>query len=183
MSRDRVEELEKQIADLKKRWPAHSVPAAMMEQLDDLEEELRREKERRHGSVVYTNTGMPPLRVRTIGYVKNEFDEPAPSEQIRSAESRIIIDPSLVEGIIGLEPGQQIMVIFYFHRSESYDLLQHPRGDRNRPKQGVFALRSPQRPNPIGVTVVELVNIEGNVLHVQGLDAIDGTPVLDLKPA
>jgi tRNA-Thr(GGU) m(6)t(6)A37 methyltransferase TsaA len=183
MSRDRVEELEKQIADLKKRWPAHSAPAAMMEQLDDLDEELRREKERRHGSVADINMGMQPLRVRTIGIVKNELDEPAPSEQIRSAESRIILDPSLVEGLKGLEPGQQIMVIFYFHRSESYDLLQHPQGDRNQPKRGVFALRSPQRPNPIGVTVVKLVSIEGNVLCVQGLDAIDDTPVLDLKPA
>ena len=83
----------------------------------------------------------------------------------------------------GLDVGQQIMVIYYFHRSEGYDLLQHPRGDQSRPKRGVFALRSPRRPNPIGVTVVELVGIDGNVLRVCGLDAIDGSPVLDLKPA
>jgi tRNA-Thr(GGU) m(6)t(6)A37 methyltransferase TsaA len=75
------------------------------------------------------------------------------------------------------------MVVFYFHRSQGYDLTQHPRGDPRRPKRGVFTLRSPRRPNPIGVTVVDLVAIEGNVLRVRGLDAINGTPVLDIKPA
>jgi tRNA-Thr(GGU) m(6)t(6)A37 methyltransferase TsaA len=120
---------------------------------------------------------------RSIGIVKNDFHELAAPDEIRAAEARIILDPSLVEGLKGLEPGQQIMVIFYFHRSEGYDLLQYPRGDQNRSKRGVFSLRSPRRPNPIGVTVANLVGIEGNVLRVLGLDAIDGTPVLDLKPA
>ena len=75
-----------------------------------------------------------------------------------------------------------LLVVFVFHRSEGHELLQHPRGDRSRPKRGVFALRSPNRPNPIGVTEVELIAIEGSILTVRGLDAIDGTPVLDLKP-
>jgi tRNA (adenine37-N6)-methyltransferase len=114
--------------------------------------------------------------------VENEFDEPAAPELLCAAEARIILDPSLIEGVKGLEPGQEIMVIFYFHRSEGFDLLQHPRGDQSQPTRGVFALRSPRRPNPIGVTVAELVSIEGNVLRVRGLDAINGTPVLDLKP-
>jgi tRNA-Thr(GGU) m(6)t(6)A37 methyltransferase TsaA len=75
------------------------------------------------------------------------------------------------------------MVVYYFHRSDDYELCQHPQGDRNRSRRGVFSLRSPRRPNPIGVTVVDLVAIEGNMLRVQSLDAINGTPVLDLKPA
>jgi tRNA-Thr(GGU) m(6)t(6)A37 methyltransferase TsaA len=120
---------------------------------------------------------------KTIGHVENEFDELAPPEKIRAVESRIVLDPALTEGLRGLEPGQQVMVVFYFHRSQGYDLLQHPRGDRSRPRRGVFALRSPRRPNPIGVTVADLVAVEGNVLRVQGLDAINGTPVLDLKLA
>jgi len=120
---------------------------------------------------------------RAIGYVKNDFDEPAPPSEMQAIESRVVVDPSLVEGLQGLEPGQRIMVVFYFHRSQGFDLLQHPQGDRNRPRRGVFALRSPRRPNPIGVTVVDLVAIQGNVLRVLGLDAINGTPVLDLKPA
>jgi tRNA (Thr-GGU) A37 N-methylase len=72
---------------------------------------------------------------------------------------------------------------FYFHRSAGYELSQHPRGDRTRPKRGVFTLRSPRRPNPIGVTVVDLLGVEGNVLRVRGLDACNGTPILDLKLA
>ncbi|MFZ2095777.1 MAG: tRNA (N6-threonylcarbamoyladenosine(37)-N6)-methyltransferase TrmO [Anaerolineales bacterium] len=123
------------------------------------------------------------ITLSPIGYVDNEFSEPTESERIRSKEARIILDPSLVEGLSGIEPGQQIMVIFYFHRSQRYDLLQHPRGDQSRPKRGVFSLRSPNRPNPIGVTIVDLLGIADNVLRVRGLDAIDGTPVLDLKPA
>ncbi len=120
---------------------------------------------------------------RAIGHVENDFDEPAAPYEIRSVESRIVLAPTLMEGLKGLKPGQQIMVVFYFHRSRGFDLLQHPQGDRSRPRRGVFALRSPRRPNPIGVTVVDLVAAEGNVLRVRGLDAINGTPVLDLKPA
>lgn len=139
--------------------------------------------------VTFSNACPVPSKVgesityKAIGYVENEFDEPAAPDKIRSAESRIVLDPALARGLSGLEPGQQVMVIFYFHHSQGYDLCQHPRGDKSRPRRGVFALRSPHRPNPIGVTVVDLVVVEGNVLRVQGLDAINGTPVLDLKPA
>lgn len=125
----------------------------------------------------------PPIVYRAIGHVENGFDEPAPAPEIRAIESRIVLDPPLTEGLRGLDPGQRIMIIFTFHRSQGFDLLQHPRGNRNRPRRGVFALRSPRRPNPIGVTVVDLVAVEGNVLRVRGLDAINDTPVLDLKPA
>lgn len=118
-----------------------------------------------------------------IGHVENEFDEPVKPEAIRSTESRIVLDPELITGLTGLEPGRQIMVVFCFHLSEGYDLLQHRRGDPAQPKRGVFALRTPRRPNPIGVTSVDLLAIEGNVLRVHGLDAVNGTPVLDIKPA
>ena len=118
-----------------------------------------------------------------IGYVRNAFDESSRGEQNRASESRIVLNPDLVAGLQGLEPGQQVMVIFYFHRSPDFELLQHPRGDRTRPRCGVFALHSPRRPNPIGVTVAELLSVDKNVLTVRGLDAFDGTPVLDLKSA
>jgi tRNA-Thr(GGU) m(6)t(6)A37 methyltransferase TsaA len=89
----------------------------------------------------------------------------------------------LVQGLHGLEKEPRLLVVFFFHRSEGWDLMQHPRGDESRPKRGVFALRSPRRPNGIGVTEVDLLTIRDNVLTVRGLDAVDGTPVLDLKPA
>lgn len=120
---------------------------------------------------------------RPIGYVENSFDELAAPADIRAVESRIVLKPGLVDGLQGLQAGQQLLVVFHFHRSEGYELQQHPRHDLERPRRGVFALRSPRRPNPIGVTVVELLAIEDNVLHVSGLDAINGTPLLDIKPA
>jgi tRNA-Thr(GGU) m(6)t(6)A37 methyltransferase TsaA len=183
MSTDKIENLKKQIAELKQCWPAHSVPVAMMEQLDDLEEELRRQQKKIGRSGAGPETGLQILPVQVIGQVENGFDEPTAPDVIRAAESRIIIDSALMAGLEGLEAGQQIMVVFYFHRSTGFDLLQHPRGDPSRPRRGVFALRSPNRPSPIGLTVVELIGIKNNILQVRGLDAINGTPVLDLKPA
>jgi tRNA (adenine37-N6)-methyltransferase len=117
-----------------------------------------------------------------IGHVENDFNGPTAPGLLKSFESRIVLDPSLTEGLQGIEPGQKIIVVFHLHRSKGFDLLQHPRGDRGRPRRGVFALRSPHRPNPIGVTVVDLLAVEDNVLRVRELDAINGTPVLDLKP-
>jgi tRNA-Thr(GGU) m(6)t(6)A37 methyltransferase TsaA len=125
----------------------------------------------------------PGITYRPIGLVENAFDQPAAPEQIRAHASRIVLDPALVAGLQGLEPGQQIVVVFHCHRSEGYELTQHPRGDQSRPRRGVFALRSPRRPNPIGITIVELTTMDGNVLQVQGLDALNGSPILDIKPA
>lgn len=121
---------------------------------------------------------------KPIGTVENSVKETLRPNLIKAVPSRIVLDPTLVAGLEGLIPGQKIMVIFHFHLSQQeYDLQQHPRGDLSRPKRGVFALRSPQRPNAIGVTTVDLVKIEDNVLHVKHLDAVDGTPILDIKPA
>jgi len=121
------------------------------------------------------------IRFQAIGHVENEFNTPARPEEIRLGESLIVLNPSLQRGLTGLKAGDQIMVIFHFHLSEGFDLLQHPHGDQSQPKRGVFALHSPFRPNPIGVTIVDLISINRNILHVKGLDAINGTPVLDLK--
>jgi tRNA-Thr(GGU) m(6)t(6)A37 methyltransferase TsaA len=115
--------------------------------------------------------------------VENAFTEPAEPDELRAAESRIIIRDEMVDALAGMEAGQKLLVLFFFNRSKPGPLLQHPRGDESRPKRGVFMLRSPYRPNPIGVTEVELIHIKANVLFVRGLDAIDGSPVLDIKPA
>jgi tRNA-Thr(GGU) m(6)t(6)A37 methyltransferase TsaA len=129
----------------------------------------------------YSPEEKAPIVYHAIGYVENEFDEPNVPEKIRSAESSILLDPVLTQGLQGLESGQRLMVIFHFHRSQDFDLLQHPRGDKSHPRRGVFALHSPRRPNAVGVTVVDLMAVEENVLRVRGLDALNGTPVLDLK--
>ncbi|MBN1317185.1 MAG: tRNA (N6-threonylcarbamoyladenosine(37)-N6)-methyltransferase TrmO [Anaerolineales bacterium] len=132
-----------------------------------------------------------PITFYPIGFVENDFYlrdindpdyTPYSREEIKSVESRIVLNPDLTEGLTGYSPGQQMMILFYIHRSKTSNLLQHPRGDVSKSKRGVFNLRSPHRPNPIGVTVVEILQIVDNKIHVRGLDAIDGTPVLDIKP-
>ena len=120
------------------------------------------------------------ITFRPIGVVENEIDEGKISED---TVSRIVLEPHFMEGLRGVEPGQRMKVVFFFHKSHGYDLCQHPRGDPTRPRRGVFALCSPRRPNPIGVTVVEVIGIDDHVIRVRGLDAWNGTPVLDLKPA
>jgi len=181
MTENAIQQLEKQIADLKNRWPSHSVPPAMMAQLDELEEQLRIAIEQRNRENKREEITSLDIHLHPIGYVENEFLAPGGWRDCSTLESRLVIDPSLVEGLQGLKAGQQLMVVFYFHRSTGFDLCQHPRGDHSLPQRGVFTLRSPHRPNPIGVTVVELLAVDGNVLHVRGLDACNGTPILDLK--
>jgi len=119
---------------------------------------------------------------RPIGHVESEWQAPQVPRTEPAAESRIVIYPEYAEGLSGIEECERLTVVFHFDRAEGYSLQQHPRGDKSRPLRGVFALCSPFRPNHIGVTFVRLLRRQGNVLHVAGLDALDGTPVLDVKP-
>lgn len=131
------------------------------------------------------NPPTKPLRfdVRPIGFVENGLPLGTPRATLQAADARVVIDPAYAEGLKGLEGEPRILVLFAFHLSEGWDLLQHPRGDLSRERRGVFALRSPRRPNPLGATEVALLGLDGNTLTVRGLDAVDGTPVLDIKPA
>lgn len=123
-----------------------------------------------------------PLVMIPIGVVRSPFVLPGDVDSRLKVEAAIEVDPLLTDAAQGMVVGDRYQVLFCFHRSEQYDLLQHPRGDQSRVKRGVFALRSPHRPNGIGMTEVVLLAVEGNVLRVSGLDAIDGSPVLDIKP-
>lgn len=99
----------------------------------------------------------------------------------RHVEDGVIeVDPAFEEGLLDIEGFSHLYVLWHFHKSEGYELLAHPPSD-DRP-HGVFATRSPQRPSPIGLTVVKLLRREGRMLHVRGVDMLDGTPVLDIKP-
>lgn len=115
-----------------------------------------------------------------IGYVENDYLEPKYSEEVYRKVSKIVLKKELTEGLYRLDDLEKIYVIFYFSKSKGYNLTQYRRYDGKF--SGVFASRSPNRPNGIGLTIVELLKIEGNVLFVKGLDAINGTPVLDIKP-
>jgi L-fuculose-phosphate aldolase len=119
---------------------------------------------------------------RPIGYVRNNLSRTDRAGPCDGVPSDIVLLDSFAKGIEGLEPGQEIIVLFWFHCSNGYELLQHPQGDRSRPKRGVFALRSPNRPNPIGETRTEIIGLNDCVISLASLDAFDGTPVLDIKP-
>ena len=119
---------------------------------------------------------------RPIGYVSNAATTDMRPEELRKLTSEIIIDLAYLDGLMDIEVNELITVIFYFNGVRDYSLLLHPRGDINRPITGVFNTRSQFRPNPIGVTVAKLKSREDNKLIVEGLDALDGTPVLDIKP-
>lgn len=96
--------------------------------------------------------------------------------------SEIELLPELLDGLYRIDDNEKLLVLFHFDRSDAVRLRVHPRGDPRNPLVGVFASRSPDRPNHIGATVVRLVRVEANVLTVEGLDAWEGTPVLDIKP-
>ncbi len=118
-----------------------------------------------------------------IGWVENALDPESAASRERSPRSRIRILPSYRKGLSGLEPGQRVQGLFVFDRSpEDPPLQQHPRGDRSQAQRGVFSLRSPHRPSPIGLTTVTVLEVTDDALVVEGLDAWNGTPVLDIKP-
>lgn len=122
------------------------------------------------------------ITLRPIGHVeRDEGDEGLRGKELRARPARIVLDPAVTDGLLGLEPGDDIVVLYYFHRAERDVLQVHPMGDLSRPLRGVFATRSPARPNPIAVTSARVQRIEGGVLRVVGLDALDGTPALDIK--
>ena len=107
----------------------------------------------------------------------------APHQGAGSGQAAVIeLRPELLAGLEGLQPGQALWVLYYFHQADPPRLKVHPRGDVSRPLTGVFATRAPVRPNPIGLSLVRLEAIEDNRLLVRDLEALDGTPVLDLKP-
>ncbi len=119
-----------------------------------------------------------------IGVVRSPVTEGV-DEGWGSVTSEMVIDEGYARGLTGLDAFSHILVVFYMHRytfDADSDLVRRPQGRPDMPEVGIFAQRAKHRPNPIGVTAVELVSVEGNVVTVRGLDAIDGTPVLDVKP-
>jgi len=123
-----------------------------------------------------------PVSLRPIGVVRNAVRQPRPDgwERLRSD---IIVREELLDGLAGIDGYSHLIVVFAFHRVPDSEQRLQVRPYRGAPAdQGVFATRSQLRPNPIGVSVVRLVRRRRNVIWVEGLDAVDGTPVLDIKP-
>lgn len=124
------------------------------------------------------------IKMKPVGYVHRASKEEDVRE--KSLVSRIVIRKDVAEALEGIEDFSHVFIVFYMHQvseKEKRTLKVHPRGRADLPLLGVFATRTAFRPNPIGLTLVELLERKKNVLVVRGLDAFDGTPVLDLKPA
>jgi tRNA-Thr(GGU) m(6)t(6)A37 methyltransferase TsaA len=125
------------------------------------------------------------FQVHPIGSVKCAVDEMSQGNWA-AVDSEIHLDPEYAPGLQGLEGFSHVLVVFFLDRAQGFDpkkqLLRRPRGMEDLQELGVFAQRTKFRPNPIGVTAVKLLGIENNIVRVHGLDALDGTPVLDLKP-
>jgi len=121
---------------------------------------------------------------RAIGFVKSPYKEtrevPKGLGTRHEAEGTLEILPEFEPGLADIDGFSHLIVLWEFDRSSGFELLGTPPCD-DRP-HGVFATRSPRRPNPIGLTVVELLGREGRMLHVRGVDMLDGTPILDIKP-
>ncbi len=120
------------------------------------------------------------MKVQIIGRVENRVKEPEGPEAFSGITSVIRVLPEYAEGLYRIEENEYLDILFYFHRSQGYQLRTKVYSGETK---GVFASRSPHRPTGIGVTTVKLEKRDGNSLLVKGLDAIDGTPVLDIKPA
>jgi len=117
-----------------------------------------------------------------IGVVENDFQKPDDPKKIRNSASFLVIEERYLPALEGLERFRYLIVIYHLDRSPGYRDKVHPMGDLSLPKRGVLATRSPCRPNPLGITVVEVLEVTGNKILVTGLDALHGTPILDIKP-
>jgi tRNA-Thr(GGU) m(6)t(6)A37 methyltransferase TsaA len=125
------------------------------------------------------------VELAPIGRVESPLDDlaTAPKQGDEGApDAWLVLDPDLVNGLRGIRTGDDVLVFTWLDRASREVLEVHPRGDSSRPPQGVFSTRSPDRPNPIGLHRVEVAEIDANRLRVRGLEALDGTPILDLKP-
>ena len=121
-----------------------------------------------------------------IGHVESPLTDPAdaPKQGDEGApEAWLVLDEEFEPGLEGLVPGDEVLVLTWLHRGDRTTLRVHPRDDPNRPERGVFGTRSADRPNPIGLHRTAIVAIEGARVRVRELEAVDGTPVVDLKPA
>ena len=120
-----------------------------------------------------------------IGRVESPLSDPdsAPKQGDEGApDAWLVFEPAVLEALDGIRAGDEVIVLTWLHRARRDVLRVHPRGDPSRAQQGVFSTRSPHRPNPIGLHRVEVASIDGGRVRVRNLEAVDGTPVVDVKP-
>lgn len=128
---------------------------------------------------------MTGYQVRPVARIESSLADraSAPKQGDEGAPpSRVVFEPEFAPAAADLRPGDRLVLLTWLHEADRDVQAVHPRSDPARPLQGVFSTRSPDRPNPIGLHTVTVTAVEGSTLTVTGLEAIDGTPVLDVKP-
>ncbi|HEY2224173.1 tRNA (N6-threonylcarbamoyladenosine(37)-N6)-methyltransferase TrmO [Actinomycetospora sp.] len=125
------------------------------------------------------------FELRPIGHVESalaDLDDAPKQADEGAPDAWLVLDPALREAAADIAPGDELVVITWLHESDRDVLVVHPRSDPSRPPTGVFSTRSPARPNPLGLHTVRVLAVDGTRIHVDALEAVDGTPVVDLKP-
>ena len=125
------------------------------------------------------------FELRPIGHVRSPLTDPssAPKQGDEGApDAWIGFEPDVLEALGSIGEGDELLILTWLDRADRDVLVVHPRGDASRPPEGVFTTRSPHRPNPIGLHRVEVAEVAGGRLRVRNLEALDGTPVVDVKP-
>jgi tRNA (adenine37-N6)-methyltransferase len=123
------------------------------------------------------------LVLKPIGYVQTDIGEEEIKKQPDTTISTLIVNRILAAALDGIESYSHLIIVYFMHKvTATKELKIHPRRRKDIKKVGIFATRTPNRPNPIGVTVVKLLERHHNIVKVQGLDAVNGTPILDIKP-
>ena len=126
---------------------------------------------------------MTSVKMKYIGFVRTSAANIPRHWSVSDVEGSLVIKDEYTEGLKDIKAGQKIVVIFHFHRSSEFTpdyFTQTPPHRKNR--MGVFSICSPRRPNPIGMSVLDVIRKEANTIYVKGLDMLDGTPILDIKP-
>lgn len=123
------------------------------------------------------------IEFKPIGYVKTDTEKVPRHWTVSDVEGSLIIEDQYREGLTDIKPGEKIVVLFHFHKSQDFDsnFLRRKPPHHNEIK-GVFSICSPVRPNPIGLSVLEVLEVKGTEICVKGLDMINNTPILDIKP-
>ena len=128
---------------------------------------------------------MNGFEVTPIGRVESSLTDPAsaPKQGHEGApDAWLVLEPAVLDALDGIRPGARVIVLTWFHHARRDLLRVHPRDDPANPMQGVFNTRSADRPNPIGLHEVEVLAVQAERVHVRPLEAVDGTPIVDVKP-
>jgi tRNA-Thr(GGU) m(6)t(6)A37 methyltransferase TsaA len=127
----------------------------------------------------------PGISLTPVGYVESPLTDPAaaPKQGDEGAPDAVLVfEPNVLDALDGIEPGDRVIVLTWLDRADRDTLGVHPRDDPSNPERGVFSTRSADRPNPIGLHEVEVLAVDGARVEVSDLEAVHGTPIVDVKP-